>query len=156
MRPLGARTVRMSLLRRKRRTSSISKSRGSWIASRSLPAFHAQGEDEVFSHQVVGDQIDGVGGDGVFIQIDIFHVVLLGQGFVDVDLVAQLEVDQGFADAKAFGFGVFEGLGDLAGLDDSPFDENLTDFFLLLGHCGYSFEGGSTLGGTGRGNSRYQ
>jgi hypothetical protein len=60
--------------------------------------------------------------------------VLLGQGFVDVGLAAQLKINQCLTDAEAFRFGVFQGLGDFAGLDDSPLNENFTNLFLLLGH----------------------
>ena len=53
-----------------------------------------QGEDQVLAHQVFGDQLGGVGRDELLVQIDVLHVVLGGQRFIDVVVAAQLQVDQ--------------------------------------------------------------
>ena len=89
-------------------------------------ALHAQRKHQVFAHEVVWNQIDRIGGDRTLVQVDVFHVVLLGQGLIDVDLAAQFQVNQGLANAQALGLGVLKGLGDLAGGDDAPLNEDFT------------------------------
>ena len=115
MRPLGARTGAHFLVQAE--AQDVEHFQVERIVDRhaQLAVFHAQRQDQVLAHDVVGDQVDGVGRDGALLQVDVFHVVLRGQRLVDVGLAAQLEIDQGFADAQVLGLGVLQGLGDLVG-----------------------------------------
>ena len=88
------------------------------------------------THELFGDQRRRVGRHGTLLQIEVFHVVLLGQRLIDVGFAAQVEADQCFADALVLGLAGFKGLGHFLLGDDPPIDENLAELLLLLGHEG--------------------
>jgi hypothetical protein len=98
------------------------------------PVLHAERQDQVLLHQVVGDQRGRVGRQRPAVDLDVLHVVLGGQGLVDVALAAQLQVDQGLADAEVLGLGVVQGLLDLLLRDDAPLDQLFPELLLCLGH----------------------
>ncbi len=95
---------------------------------------HAQRQDEVLAHQIVWNQIDRVGGDRGLVQLDIIQPVLGGQRLEDISLGADLQIDQRFANAHALLFAVLQRLGDVLGIGKTPFNQQLTEFFLLTGH----------------------
>ena len=104
----GAREVRISLWSRKRRMSSISKSSGSCTTTRGRPFSSPMGRIKYFAHQVVGDQIDRIGGDRCLVQLDIVHAMLCGQCLENVPLGADFEIDQRFANAHSLLFAVLQ------------------------------------------------
>src|SRR5205823_5995120 len=52
--------------------------------------FLREGKDQVLFHQLVGDQRDGIGGHGAFVEVDELHVVLGREGLVDVAFGGEL------------------------------------------------------------------
>jgi hypothetical protein len=99
-----------------------------------LPAVEAERQDDVLLHQLVGDEVDGVGRDGVLVEVDVLHAVLHGQGLVDHGLATHLEIGEGFADAEVFALGMLEGAGDVLGGDGLQVDENFAQLLLLSCH----------------------
>ncbi len=55
-----------------------------------LSLLHAQRQNEVLAHDVIGNQVDGVGRDRALIEIDVFHPMLSRQRLGDLVFVAEL------------------------------------------------------------------
>jgi len=97
-------------------------------------AFGAQRKDQIFAHQVVGDEVDGIGRDRALIKIDEFHVVLSGQCLINRRIGAQLQVNQRLTHPKVLFFRVLQRPQNVFLRDGSPFHQQFAELLGLLCH----------------------
>ena len=91
--------------------------------------FLVDGEDEVLFNQVGGDQVEVGGGEHGFVEVDVFHVVLHGQGLGDFLLRGQFQIQDQLME-RAMGLcGLIAGAQGVAGFHRAHFHEDVGEFF---------------------------
>ncbi len=99
-----------------------------------LAVLDADGHDQVLAHEIVGDGVDDVGGNGTLVEVDVLEVVLGGQGLVNIVFGGEFEFEESLSYAQVLLLGIVDRPLLLLGIQDAPLNENFAQFLLVFGH----------------------
>ena len=110
--------------------------------------FFVEGEDLVLADEVGRDEVKVGGGEHGLVEVDVLHVVLVGEGLGDFFFGGELEIEDDLVKGAARAAGLVEGFLGIGLLDRADFEKDVGDFFTFPRHGCSAFELG--LRGAGR------